>query len=108
MKTIESLYNEIISCPSKWIYWDYKDSIVNEVKKIIPNFSSMYNEGCGERLIMKLLQVGNKGTGSLVDNVRFLTEERKRHIVSLFYIGHLLYDRIKVVRDSVIYRLFFK
>lgn len=101
MKTIECLYNEIISCPSKWIYWDYNDSIADEVKEIIPDFSSMYNEGCGERLIMKLLRVGNKSGCSLVENVKHLSTERKRHIISLFFIGHLLYDRINVISDCV-------
>jgi hypothetical protein len=61
----------------------------------------MYNEGCGERLIMKLLRVGNKSKGSLVENVKHLSTERKRHIISLFFIGHLFYDRIKVISDSV-------
>ena len=101
MKTIESLYNEIISSPSKWIYWDYNDNIVDEIKNIIPDFSSMYNEGRAERLIMKLLRAGNKAEGSLVNNVKLLTEERKRHVVSLFFIGHLFYDRIKVIREYV-------
>ena len=33
MRTIEELYNEIISCPPKWIYWDYDDNKVEDIKK---------------------------------------------------------------------------
>ena len=54
MKTIEKLYNEIIQNPKKWIYWDY-DNNVEDMKEIISDFSSMYNDNCCERLIIKLL-----------------------------------------------------
>ena len=101
MRTIEELYNEIISCPPKWIYWDYDDNKVEYIKNIIPDFSSMYNEGGGEDVIMELLRAGGKINYSLVTNVKLLDNERKRHIVSLFFIGHIFYDRIQVIRDCV-------
>lgn len=101
MKTIEQLYNEVISCPRKWIYWDYNDTKVEDIKNIIPDFLSMYNKDCGERLIIELLRAGNKGNCSLIDNVKQLETERKRHIISLFFIGHLLYDGIKEIRNRV-------
>ena len=101
MKTIEELYNDIIQDPKKWIYWDYNNNILQKVKNIIPDFSALYLPDSGKNLIELLLHVGEKETGNLIQNIGKLSPERKRHIVSLFFIGHILYDHIAIIKDKV-------
>ena len=101
MKSIESYYNGIIKDCKKWIYWDYNDNLIDEIKRIIPDFTSMYTDEKVQDLIEKLLHAGQKSQGSLADNIQSLANDRKRHIISLFFLGHILYDNIDIIKEMV-------
>ena len=101
MKSIESYYNGIIKDCKKWIYWDYNDNLIDEIRNIIPDFTGMYSNGCGQVLIKTLLHIGNKQHGSLANNISLLDDERKQHIVSLFFLGHILYENIDIMKESI-------
>lgn len=101
MKSIENLYNEIIQNPQKWVYWNYNEDISKKVNEILPNFSSLFVQNSGEKLIKLLLHIGEKNNGVLVSNIEKLSPERKRHIVSLFFIGHILYEHIDIIKEKI-------
>ena len=102
MESIENLYNNLIGNPKKWVYLDYnEEEICKEVRNALPEFSDLFVPDKAGEIIQLLLKIGKKSEGKLVNNVNKLSCERKRHIVSLFFIGHILYDNIKIIRQTV-------
>lgn len=101
MKSIEESYNEIIQNPRKWMYWDYDENTVQKFRDELSDFSSMYQPERVSNIIKMLLYEGVKNRGSLIQNIEKLDDKRRRHIVSLFFIGHILYEKIDAIKTKV-------
>lgn len=101
MQSIEQFYTEIIRNPRKWMYWDYDENTVQKFRGEFSDFSSIYQPEKASQLIEMLLYEGAKDRGSLVQNIEKLDPKRKIHIVSLFFMGHVLYENIDSIRTKV-------
>lgn len=108
MATIEEIYNTIIKNLDSWIYWNYNDNVKEEVSKIIPDFQSIFEVACGGNIINRLLHIGEKKNSVIALNVDKLDYERKRHIVSLFFLGHVIYNKVLKIKNQVDTQLSFQ
>lgn len=105
MESIENYYNQIIKDYQKWVYWK-NESDIKDISQYFTDYSSIYADEVYDKLIMQLICAGKKDTSTLVENIKALSSERKRHIISLFFIGHIIYDKISVIKDSVNRRIY--
>lgn len=107
MKTIEELYNEIISKENYWNYYNKENREISDLTtfKILLTKS----EYC-KNFIKGMMDISGKGLSDEMNDILNMLNEKEndpiigrrlRHIVSNFFFGHVLYQNISIVRLSV-------
>ena len=100
---IEKYFNKVIDNPAMWEYYEFESPI--------KSYIDIYNKA--EELIEKFLFVSNKIKSDILTNCLNILKEKERdttdlelngrlrHIVSLFFWGHVLYQNVPAIKANM-------
>lgn len=93
MNTLHNLYKETIS-DKKWNYYSLQNSIISNIHDI------SNHEYCKE-FIKQMIKVSGKEATPFSDYIDDLDEQRLKHIVSCFFLGHVFYGNFPYISKHI-------
>lgn len=93
MDTLHDLYGKIVS-DKKWNYYSLQNSIISNIHDI------SNHEYCKE-FIKQMIKVSGKEATPFSDYIDDLDEQRLKHIVSCFFLGHVFYGNFPYISKHI-------